>query len=304
MKGTAEVAFNIDRELASVKAALAEHATAIHGLAKRAREDVIEIGRRLHEVHKLLEGKWLAWVDAEFGWSDQTARRFIHVYELSQDGRFNNLLSQDLPVSLLYELAAPKAVEARTELAERIEAGEELSCVEVKGAIARAKGAAKPEAAAGQADDGGVDQDDHDDGDHTDDAEAVQIIAPQVTAPTPVIKTTSKFPKSAQRELHQVWLAGAPEDRDSIRDTVLKDFFAAASGTDIYSRIPAATRADVVRDFLDQLRVAGMLEAMSPEFGRELRARADKLTKRTTLNLVANPAASVSDKKSGSGAPV
>ena len=33
-------------------------------------------------------------------------------------------------------------------------------------------------------------------------------------------------------------------------------------------------------------------------------ARADKLTKRTTLNLVANPAASVSDKKSGSGAPV
>ena len=187
MKGTAEVAFNIDRELASVKAALAEHATAIHGLAKRAREDVIEIGRRLHEVHKLLEGKWLAWVDAEFGWSDQTARRFIHVYELSQDGRFNNLLSQDLPVSLLYELAAPKAVEARTELAERIEAGEELSCVEVKGAIARAKGAAKPEAAAGQADDGGVDQDDHDDGDHTDDAEAVQIIAPQVTAPTPVI---------------------------------------------------------------------------------------------------------------------
>lgn len=121
---------------------LAEHARAIHELAKRTCEDIIDIGRHLAEARECVaHGAWLDWVDAEFGWSDQTARRFIQVYELSLDAKFNTLVEFELPLSALYQLAAPKTPEeARTEVAARIEAGEKPSCAMVAEVIAKAKG--------------------------------------------------------------------------------------------------------------------------------------------------------------------
>jgi len=117
---------------------LAEHARAIRELAARTRENIIAIGRHLTEVRDQIEpGEWLAWLEAEFGWSDQTARRFMHVYGLSRDARLNTCVELDLPLHVLYCLAAPKAEDARQEIADRIAAGEEVTRETVEEAIAR-----------------------------------------------------------------------------------------------------------------------------------------------------------------------
>lgn len=94
---------------------------------KRAAQDVIDTGRDLIEVRaRLPHGRFLAWVEAEFGWSDQTARRFIHVAE-----RFGHIQTQQIvefAPSALYLLAAPSAPdEAREEALSRAEAGEPIT---------------------------------------------------------------------------------------------------------------------------------------------------------------------------------
>jgi hypothetical protein len=120
---------------------LAKCAVKIHKLIKRTREGIVEIGGILAEACKHADhGTWLAWLETEFGWSDQTARRFIHVYELSQNPKLNTVLTLDLPLGVLYQLAAPKAGEARAEVTARIEAGEKPSCTMVAEVVAKAKG--------------------------------------------------------------------------------------------------------------------------------------------------------------------
>ena len=132
-----------EKKIPAANPFLAEKAAAIHQLLKRTRENIIEIGQHLVETRDHVDrGEWLAWLDAEFGWSDQTAYRFIHVYELSRDATFHTLVELDLPLGVLYQLAAPKAEAARVEIAERAEAGEKISSSTVKDAIARAKGTA------------------------------------------------------------------------------------------------------------------------------------------------------------------
>jgi hypothetical protein len=125
---------------------LAVHTAEIHKLIKHTRESIVAIGRHLKAVGELLEEGggyrgvgWLAYLEAEFGWSDQTARRFIHIYELSRDDRLNNLLAttSDLPISVLYQLAAPKAEAARTEVAELIESGVTPTRTDVQEVLAR-----------------------------------------------------------------------------------------------------------------------------------------------------------------------
>ena len=141
---------NIDTNTAIVKAdvgnlvdpILTECAAEIRRRVKRAKEDIVEIGRYLDQAKKHAgHGRWLTWIEVEFGWSDQTARRFIHVYEFTRDSKFNNLLNSNLPLSALYQLAAPKTPEeVREAIAERIEAGGEVSVAAVTKAIAKAKG--------------------------------------------------------------------------------------------------------------------------------------------------------------------
>ncbi len=52
----------------------------------------------------MAHGHFLTWVDAEFGMSDQTARRFVHAAEAFGD-KVNTVLN--LPPTVLYALAAP-----------------------------------------------------------------------------------------------------------------------------------------------------------------------------------------------------
>ena len=84
---------------------LAEHATAIRALGKRVAHGVIEIGDRLIAAKEICgHGNWLPWLEREFKWSDQTARRFIQVAEAA---KFNNLEDLNIDISALYLLTAP-----------------------------------------------------------------------------------------------------------------------------------------------------------------------------------------------------
>ena len=83
---------NISTEIAGFKdaanstadAVLTKYAAEIRRLGKRVKEDVIEIGRILDQAQEHAgRGAWHRWVNAEFGWSDQTAYRFIHLYQTS-----------------------------------------------------------------------------------------------------------------------------------------------------------------------------------------------------------------------------
>ncbi len=82
-----------------------------HGLLKRTAEHVLRIGQNLRAVReKLPHGQFLPWLAAEFGMSRWTAQHFLHVADKLED-KWRNF--HHLPVSVLYELAAPSIKEAR-----------------------------------------------------------------------------------------------------------------------------------------------------------------------------------------------
>jgi hypothetical protein len=122
-------------------AILVEHAAAIRQLGKQTVENVIEIGRHLTEAKaeiKKLGRSWGDWLEVEFKWSNQQARRCMHIFERKSE--LNNLLNADLPVSALYLLAAPSTPkEARNEIIERAQAGESVSVAKTKRVVKRHK---------------------------------------------------------------------------------------------------------------------------------------------------------------------
>lgn len=80
-----------------------------HGLLKRTAEHVLHIGQNLKAIkEKLPHGQFLPWVEAEFGMSRWTVRNFINVADKLED-KWRNF--HHLPVSVLYELAAPSTSE-------------------------------------------------------------------------------------------------------------------------------------------------------------------------------------------------
>jgi hypothetical protein len=259
---------------------LAKYAAEIRRLGKRVKEDVVAIGRYLDQAQKHAgHGTWLAWIQTEFSWSDQTAYRFIHLYQAQQNPEFHNLWNSNLPVSALSQLAAPNTPqEARDEVAARVEAGERPSCAMVTEAIAQAKGAAKTDTAAADVQDN---QDDEDPSVEQRRAEHAALFAEPAdlagSESTDEVhgreNLTNGSGSSAAELLLKVWDATTPEDQQFIRDLVLAEFFARAGGADIFDRIPAIRRAGVARGFLDQLTAQGMCEAMSPEFRAQLHAR-------------------------------
>jgi DUF3102 family protein len=78
-------------------------------------------------------GGWLPWLEREFGWTDQTARRFMQVAEASKS---NNLLNLSVDVSIAAPSTPPEVIEA---VAERCEQGDRVSLDEVKQMIAEAQ---------------------------------------------------------------------------------------------------------------------------------------------------------------------
>jgi hypothetical protein len=118
------------------QAFLTERAERIRVLGKRVTGDVIEIGRLLIECRERCgHGNWLPWLDREFGWSADTAERFIRLNKLAD--QIPQIAEYDIPVSGLYQLAAPSTPEsARTEVITRAEAGERMGRAEVQAIVA------------------------------------------------------------------------------------------------------------------------------------------------------------------------
>ena len=117
---------------------LAEHAEAIRAAGTRVIDDIIKIGHHLTEAKVLCGyGNWLSWLKREFGWSDDTARRFMQVFELSNSARLRNL---NLPLSGLYLLARPSTPEAaRQEVFDKAESGEPVSYRRTQDIVAKHK---------------------------------------------------------------------------------------------------------------------------------------------------------------------
>jgi hypothetical protein len=112
--------------------------------------------------------------------------------------------------------------------------------------------------------------DDGDDGDGDHRGGDDHVKEPEPAAPEP---------KADLETLAARWEMSTLEEQQGIRDRVLADFFAQATGAHIAALIPTLKHADVVRPLLDQLGVDGMLQAMSLEFGRRLRAKLPRTTR-------------------------
>ena len=116
-----------------------QHAEAIRILGKRTVHDIIEIGRRLAEVKKQIgRGSFLPWIEREFGWSEDTAERFIALHALQR--QLPQVAELNLPFSGLYALASPSTpLEAVKAVVVRAEDGERVSVAEVKATIQEVK---------------------------------------------------------------------------------------------------------------------------------------------------------------------
>ncbi len=105
---------------------------------KKTLEDLIEGGSDLLEVKEALpHGQFVAWLKAEFGWSERMAQNFMSVAE-----RFKSAKFADLPIqpSAAYMLAAPAVPdEVRQVAIEKAEAGEEITFSAAKEIVAEAK---------------------------------------------------------------------------------------------------------------------------------------------------------------------
>lgn len=108
------------------RAFVKERALRIRDAAKRTAEGIILIGQWLSEAKsRIKHGQWLPWLESEFGWSDQTARKFMHVFKRCKSKDYLNL---ELDVSALYLISAPKTPEpVRQEIIKRAEAGEPMT---------------------------------------------------------------------------------------------------------------------------------------------------------------------------------
>lgn len=109
---------------------LTERAQRIRDLVGTARTCIIEIGRELISAsEEVPKGQWSSWLEMEFAWSDDTARRFMLVAGSFQS---RTLRSGDGPLTIeataLYAMAAPAVPQSVRDAAlERAEAGETIT---------------------------------------------------------------------------------------------------------------------------------------------------------------------------------
>ena len=110
----------------------------IKSLTKRSAGDTIQIGQILILVKKWLKhGQWLEWLAAEFDWSEQAARQFIHVAQWAKSTKFVDL---SFDSTALYRLAAPRTPEAaRQEALYRARQGETITCSKAQEIVERYK---------------------------------------------------------------------------------------------------------------------------------------------------------------------
>lgn len=85
---------------------LAQISQQIKALEKRTIQNVIAIGKLLHEASEKCEhGEWLPWLKAEFGWSYMTAKRYRDVFDLQQIHQIGEFDQLNISISALYLVA-------------------------------------------------------------------------------------------------------------------------------------------------------------------------------------------------------
>ena len=104
-----------------------QKAKEIQKRVRRAKQDILDIGRLLVEVRSILEhGQFETWLVQEIAWSPRTAYNFIYVYE--RFGNVANFARMDMDISAAYLLAAPKTPQVFVdEFLNRARAGERIT---------------------------------------------------------------------------------------------------------------------------------------------------------------------------------
>jgi Protein of unknown function (DUF3102) len=115
----------------------------IRQMVRKSLDDLIDIGSELLAVKEALgHGRFQAWLDAEFGWSERMARNFMAVA-----GRFSKTaIIADLPIepTAAYLLAAPSTPDSACQAAiARARAGERITTRVAKEILAKAKSKSK-----------------------------------------------------------------------------------------------------------------------------------------------------------------
>ncbi len=119
---------------------LVEHAQAIRALGRRILDDVLAIGERLTKARRLIaHGDWLCWLDDELNMSEDSARRFIDVWEMHKSRNLRDFSAQ-IPLSALYLLAGRNVPEEiRDAVIAHAKAGERVTVAAVRTAIEESK---------------------------------------------------------------------------------------------------------------------------------------------------------------------
>jgi hypothetical protein len=109
-----------------VAATVRESADRIHSRNKNVAQEIFRIGRELHNVKDALpHGAFGPWLEAEFGWNERTAQRYMRAAEVLGDK--SDTVSV-LGATAIYKLSAPSTPPAvRKEIVARLESGEHLS---------------------------------------------------------------------------------------------------------------------------------------------------------------------------------
>jgi hypothetical protein len=109
---------------------LDELANDIRLRGRQSVENIIEVGNDLIEAKKICgHGNWLPWLKAEFGWSHDTAKRYMQCAQL----KLRKLRNLSIDVSALYLLAAPSTPKSiRKKTIDRAKGGDHISHKDLK----------------------------------------------------------------------------------------------------------------------------------------------------------------------------
>jgi predicted transcriptional regulator len=117
-----------------VRADVQESARRIHELERRTSESIIEIGQTLIDVKaRLGHGEFGPWLDAEFSWTDRTARSFMRVAEAF--GGKSEILSEVAPTALIALASSNVPEDVREGFIAKAEAGQRVTHKDVREAI-------------------------------------------------------------------------------------------------------------------------------------------------------------------------
>jgi hypothetical protein len=233
--------------------------TAITQIAKLVAE-----ARDLYRYHRN-EGGFAGWAEKRLGYTRQTAYNLIHVHERFGGENLSNRLDT-FHASVLYLLAAPSTPEsARKEVMRRAATGEQVSVADAKRTIQKHR------------------------------AKDIKPVTDETTGATKINGNEPKGePESSdktktvrlRRSILQVWETGDSVEQDLLCDIVIAEYFATATGANLFQCIPANNRNAVISELLDRLGAEGLRQTMSPELKREFQKRT--AVKGKSINLTAS----------------